>query len=486
MKYLLYCRKSTDSEDRQMLSLDSQEKELLDLAEYQGLKVSKVLRESQSAKAEGRPVFDALLRELQSGKADAILCWKLDRLARNMADAGRVIDMLQRGVIKEIKTHDATHLPTDNVLMLAVQLGMANQYIRDLSENVKRGNRTKLEQGGWPNKAPFGYRNDPITKGLVIHDNERALIIRAFDLFATGHYALNEVRRMLNTEGFRTASGTELNKSLIERIIKNPFYMGVMLSHGKYYVGTHEPIVSKALYDQAQAVLNGTTRPKSQTLSFPLRGILRCATCTCQYTASLKKGHTYYYCTNGKGSCGAHARYLRSEPATNLVADALEKVRIDRNLIEIMADAKRELYADAYSYTETIQKRLQGQIDTLEKQEIKLFEDSSTGIISKDFYIRQMLSIKNKKTLLQKDLKELKLQNGLSTLEPIKEAFIQGSTAQNRFLIADPEQQKIVASEVLWNLLVSEGKTQEIRYKSFYQALANAPKNASLEIMLGD
>jgi len=486
MKYILYCRKSTDTEDRQVLSLDSQEKELVDLAEYQGLQISKVLRESQSAKAEGRPVFDSLLRELQSGKADAILCWKLDRLARNMVDAGRVMDMLQRGVIKEIRTHDAVHLPTDNVLMLAVQLGMANQYIRDLSENVKRGNRTKLEQGGWPNKAPFGYRNDLATKGLVVYDEERAVIVRAFDLFATGRYALNEVRKMLNSEGFRTASGTELNKSLIERIIKNPFYMGVMLSHGKYYAGNHETIVSKALYDQAQAVLNGTTRPKSQTLSFPLRGILRCATCTCQYTASLKKGHAYYYCTNGKGSCGAHARYLRSEPATELVADALGKVRIDRELIEIMADAKREMYADAYSYTEAIQKRLKGQIEALERDEVKLFEDSSAGIIGKDFYTRQMLVTKNKKMLFQKDLKDLKLQNGLSTLEPIKDAFIRGNTAQNRFLNADPEQQKIVAAEVLWNLLVKDGETEAVRYRSYYEVLAKAPKSASLEIMLGD
>lgn len=316
MKYILYCRKSTDTEDKQVLSLDSQETELLELARTLGLEVVKVLRESKSAKAEGRPVFDALLQELQSGKADGVLCWKLDRLARNMADAGRVMDMLQRGVIKQIRTHDAVHLPTDNVLMLAVQLGMANQYIRDLSENVKRGNRTKLEQGGWPNRAPFGYKNDKATKLLVLDPPQSNLVSRAFALYATGQYTLGQVRKILNQEGYRTESGTELNKSLIERIIKNPFYMGVMLSHGKYYPGNHEPIVSKELYDAAQAVLNGTTRPKSQTLLFPLRGILLCASCTCMYTASLKKGHQYYYCTNGKGSCGAHAKYLRSEPAT--------------------------------------------------------------------------------------------------------------------------------------------------------------------------
>ena len=362
MRYILYCRKSTDTEDKQVMSLDSQENEMRAFAEQYGLTISHILIESQSAKAEGRPVFASLLSMIQAGEADGIICWKLDRLARNMADAGRVIDLLQRGVIKQIRTHDAVHLPTDNVLMLAVQLGMANQYIRDLSENVKRGNKTKLEQGGWPNKAPFGYRNDLATKQLVLDPPRSTAVARVFELYTTGRYAMNDIKRTLYVEGFRSESGTPIVKSTIERIIKNPFYMGVMLSNEKYYNGNHEPIISKSEYEQAQQVLAGTTRPKTQTLLFPLRGIIQCAFCGCQYTASLKKGHEYYYCTNGKGICEAHSRYLRSEPATELVSEALSKVRIGEEMIEIMHDAKREMCADSYSYTEAIQKRLQSQL----------------------------------------------------------------------------------------------------------------------------
>lgn len=151
-----------------------------------------------------------------------------------------------------------------------------------------------------------------------------------------------------------------------------------------------------------------------------------------------------------------------------------------------MAEAKREMYADSYSYTEAIQKRLQGQIDVLEKQETKLFEDSSAGILSEDFYARQMLAIQNKRTLLKKELSDLKLQNGLHTLEPIKSAFIRGNTAQSRFLDAEPEQQKVVAAEVLWNLLVKDGETQQARYKSFYEVLAKAPKEGDLATLLAD
>src|SRR6266481_1711033 len=390
MKFLVYGRKSTDSEDRQVLSLDSQERELVALGQALGFEIVGILRESQSAKAEGRPIFNSLLAQIEAGKADGVLCWKLDRLARNMADAGRVMDMLQRGIIKQIRTHDAIHLPTDNILMLAVQLGMANQYIRDLSENVKRGNRTKLEQGGWPNKAPFGYKNDAATKQLELDPPRSVLVARTFELYATGQHPMSKVCKMLNTQGFRTESGTVLNKSLIERILKNPFYMGVMYSNGKYYNGNHEPIISKALYEQAQDVLKDSTRPKKRKMLFPLRGVLQCAGCTCMYTASLKKGHEYYYCTNGKGVCEAHSKYLRSEPATELVADALAKVHIPQDLIEIMHDAKREIYADSYSYTEAIQKRLQNQLETLERQELKAFDDSSSGLLRQELYERKI------------------------------------------------------------------------------------------------
>lgn len=468
------------------MSLDSQEKEMLAYATQHGLEVSRILQESQSAKSEGRPVFATLLAAIQAGEADAVLCWKVDRLARNMADSGRLIDLLQRGVIKQIRTYDAVHLPTDNVLMLAVQLGMANQYSRDLSENVKRGNRTKLEQGGWPNRAPFGYKNELVTKELVINPKQRLHVARAFELYASGQHTILSVCRQMNQEGFRTASGTPIAKSLVERIIKNPFYMGVMYVNEKYYPGNHKPIVSTALYDQAQQVLKESTRPKAQHLLFPLRGLLTCASCSCMYTASLKKGHQYYYCTNGKGICKAHKKYMRSEPATALVAEALSKVRFDMELIEIMYEAARERSQNKSSYNDAIRKRLEKQLAFTEKMELAALYDSAAGFLSRTAYEKQMIQLKRSRMVVEKDLADLAKRESLPALEPTKKAFIQANTALERFLAAEPEQQKLVASEVLSNLTVKDGEIQEVGYKSFYGVLAKAPKNVSSETLLGD
>jgi len=160
IKYFLYARKSSESEDRQVASIESQIDVLKELAAREGLEIVQHFSESQSAKASGRPIFNKMMEEIAKGKAQGIICWKLDRLARNFIDGGQIIDLLQHGNIKSIKTNDRSYYPTDNVLMMAVEFGMANQFIRDLSTNTKRGLKNKAEKGWMPGRAPIGYIND--------------------------------------------------------------------------------------------------------------------------------------------------------------------------------------------------------------------------------------------------------------------------------------------------------------------------------------
>jgi len=486
MKYILYCRKSTDTEDKQVLSLESQEKELLDIASSYGLSVTKIFRESKSAKAEGRPVFASVLASIQSGEADSILCWKLDRLARNMADAGRVIDLLQRGVIKEIRTHEAVHLPSDNVLMLAVQLGMANQYIRDLSENVKRGNRAKMERGEWPNQAPFGYLNDKNTKTLIVDPVFSKVVARIFSLYGTGIYSMKQVADLLHEEGYRTSSGTKIGKARIEKTLKNPFYFGMMLRDGKYYPGKHKPLITKVEFDKVRDVLDEVSRPRDRKHAFIYRGLITCEICKCLYTTTLQKGHQYYHCTNGKSTCITPRKHLRSEVVSGFVSNALASIQFDDEIIGIMFQAARERYSDRFSYTEEIRTRLQNQLKKLEKQELSAFEDSSSGFLRRELYERKMIEMQKSRAVLHKELNELTLQDGLSTIEPVKSLFMQASTAQKRFLDANDHNKRIITSEILSNLFVNDGKVQEVQYKMPFGVMAKAPKNADLHTMLRD
>ena len=183
-----------------MLSIESQEHELLGLAKRLDLNVLKILHESKSAKAPGRPVFAEVLSLLSSGKAQGILVWKLDRLARNPVDGGTISWMLQQGTIQNIKTPERDYFPKDNVLLMAVELGMANQYIRDLSENVKRGNRTKVQNGWLPCFAPTGYLNDHETKTILPDPDRFDLVQRMYRLVLTGAYTTRQVWEVATKE----------------------------------------------------------------------------------------------------------------------------------------------------------------------------------------------------------------------------------------------------------------------------------------------
>ena len=153
--YFLYARKSTDVEDKQVRSIDDQLTVLRTLAKEQGLTISQEFVERQSAKKPGRPVFNEMMERIQKGEAQGIVCWKLDRLARNPVDSGLISWLLQQGVIQHIQTHDRSFYPTDNVLMTSVEFGMATQYILDLKTNTKRGLYAKAKRGDYPGNAPL-------------------------------------------------------------------------------------------------------------------------------------------------------------------------------------------------------------------------------------------------------------------------------------------------------------------------------------------
>lgn len=482
MKYIIYCRKSTDTDDKQVQSLDSQETELLRLAEAHGLQVVGVLKESMSAKSEGRSIFKQVLEMIVKGKADGIICWKLDRLARNMIDGGKIMDMLGKSIIKEIRTFEAVHLPTDNVLMLAVHFGMADQFVRDLRSNVKRGNRAKLEHGGWPSRAPFGYVNDKATRTIQVYKEQAKYLVRAFEMYATGSYGLNEIADTLYAEGLRTKSGKKIYRNQIQRTLNSPFSAGLMVSNGKYYEGNHSPLISKTLFDKVQNVMHNRTRPRPQRLFFPLRGFLSCYICGCALTASLKKGHQYYYCTNGKGKCDEHKSYLRETDLYGIIAEKLGTLALSEREIEIMYQAAMEK-AGADNYVEQALATLQERLESLKAKESKLLDTFLAEQISKNLYDEKALEIFNDRVSAKKQIKELETKQPKFTLEPTKKIFEQAMTSKKEFMAGNDEEKRKVVGELLWNLSFKDKKVASIKYKSPFHLLAKVPKNADFSLL---
>ena len=250
-QYFLYARKSTDVEDKQVLSIEAQLSELRVLAKQEGLEVSAEFVEKRTAKMPGRLVFNEMMKRIQKGEAQGIVCWKLDRLARNPVDGGQISWFLQEGTIKHIRTHDRSHYPTDNVLMMSVEFGMANQFIRDLSANVKRGLRLKVKRGEFPSSAPVGYLNDVRAKTIVIDRKKSKVIRAAFELYAKGDRRLEDISTFMYENGVRSFGGLSFHKDRVRFILTNSFYCGLFTDGGELHEGRHTPNHRKASVRQS-------------------------------------------------------------------------------------------------------------------------------------------------------------------------------------------------------------------------------------------
>ncbi len=234
MKYIAYCRKSTDEKDKQVMSIDQQVAELKEFAARENLEVVEFLTESQTAKTPGRPVFNSLVKMIEAGTASGIVSWNPDRLARNSVDGGRIIYLLDLGELQSLKfpTHWFENTPQGR-FMLSIAFGQAKYYVDNLSQNVHRGLKFKIKRGIWPARAPMGYRNDRNTKTIVVYEPEAKVIKKAFELYAAGNHSLHSIGEFFLESGIKNKiSGGTPNDSNLRRLLMRPFYTGHMVYKG--------------------------------------------------------------------------------------------------------------------------------------------------------------------------------------------------------------------------------------------------------------
>lgn len=341
MRFAIYARKSTESEDRQVQSLDDQIRELTRLAQREGHHVTEIFQESRSAKAPGnRPEFDRLIQEVEEGAFEGILTWSINRLSRNPVDGGRIAYLLQTGKLSMIRTIERAYVPEDNALLLSIENGMATAYLQDLSRNVKRGMQGKFERGWLPAKAPLGYRNDLETHEIVPDAESFPALRAAWDRLLTGEYSYREVvtyAQQLGVSAYRSnRPRTTASESALYGAFRHPFYCGRISFNGQERQGKHQPMVSEEEFDQAQTILTERGRPtRTRRLEFPFQGTLKCAACGCvvlgerkfktYHSTNRSVEYVYYHCTGSKGCSKAG---IRQEQLVQTMTTLAQQVKI--------------------------------------------------------------------------------------------------------------------------------------------------------------
>ena len=336
-KYFIYCRKSSEDEERQILSIEAQLTELREFAKQNNLFVVKELYESKTAKEPGREVFNFMMSEIEKGNASGILAWNPDRLARNSIDGGRIIYLVDTGKITSLKFPTFWFEPTpQGKFMLSVAFGQAKYYTDNLRENILRGIRQKIRRGELSAKAPLGYFNEPRLRTIEPDKKTFNKVKEILRAFATGEYTLTKIQSKMFSLGLVSKEGKPPHLSTIQGILKNPFYYGHFLYRGELHQGSHKPMISKKLFDQVQEALitNGKPRKKRGPKNFQFLNFAVCGECGYSITAErhIKKSglkFVYYRCTHkSKTQNCSQARFLREEELTRQVKETCQKISL--------------------------------------------------------------------------------------------------------------------------------------------------------------
>lgn len=346
LRYCLYARKSSEDDERQALSIDSQIKEMLLMAQKEGLEVAEIRRESHSAKDSGaRPVYNDLIKDIKEGQFNALLTWATDRLSRNAGDLGRLVDLMDEGRLIDIRTHGQRFTNSPNEKFLLMILGSQAKLENDnRGLNVKRGLKNRAEMGHRPCMPPLGYmlKRNFNGKNKVLIDPVRAPIIRqAFEKVANGETTGRMLYKWMKEVGFMGLKGRPMVLSSIYRMLQNTYYFGMFeypSGSGNWIRGDYDPLINKEMYDKVQKQLRQP--PKSYAIKpFHFVKMLKCGECGSGITAEEKTKHykngkeskfVYYHCTRYVGKKECKQPFIREEDLLEQLIGLMDEVSLDQ------------------------------------------------------------------------------------------------------------------------------------------------------------
>ncbi len=411
-RYVIYARKSTESDDRQVLSIDSQVREVRQLAERHGVDVSEVLTESKSAKAPGRPVFGQLMRRIQRGEIRGVLCWKMDRLSRNPLDSGVLLQAQADGMLERIITSDGIKTADSNDrLMGTFELAFATKYIDDLRANVKRGNRARFEKG-WPNHLPpIGYLNDTSTKTIVKDSDRFELVRRMWDALLAGQRP-KQIARVASREwGLLTVrrgriGGNPITYSSIYKVFRSPYYAGfIRLKDGRRYLGAHEPMITSDEFEQAQQLLGSRARAGPVRHENTFAGLIRCGNCGCSIVAEFhtKRGrrYTYHRCGRSKPGVACREKPISEPVLAKQLSDYLRRLTIPEPILEFLRERLDRLDLREAGATAVVREQREEALKALEREERELLGMRMRQLIGDEDFHRERETLSQRRRDLE-------------------------------------------------------------------------------------
>lgn len=470
-KYFVYCRKSTEDEDHQVLSIQSQMLELRKYAEREKLRVMETREEAKSAKKPGRPVFNEMIKRIEKGHANGILAWHPDRLARNALDGGQIIQLLDTGTLADLRfpTYTFENTPQGK-FMLAIMFGQSKYYVDSLSENVRRGNRTKREMGWLPNAAPIGYLNARSETGekIVAADPERfPLIQRLWRLFLTGAYSAPQLldfatdQMGLRTRKRKRIGGNPLSISGLYKVLMNPVYTGHIVHQGTWYPGKHPAMISVEQFEHAQDLLGNGARARPKRHAFAYTGLIRCGTCGCGITAEehvnrYGSHYVYYRCLKKRRAVHCAERYIEERKMERQILDYLDRIHVeDDTLRQALHIIEQELKKDEDG-AQRERQAVSNALDACARNLDNLTKLCYRGLIGEEEFVRQRDELTQERRRLTDLLEALSSERSLELSRNLfffsnraKFWLVHGNHAEKRLIVSTVGSNFVLKGRIL-------------------------------------
>lgn len=393
MKTTLFCRVSSKEQEIEGYSLPAQRSLLTEYADKRGFEVKKTFSISESASGNSqRKTFKEMLTYLSKNNIKVLIVEKTDRLTRNHKDAVAINEWVEKDPERQV------HFVKENFILRRdsksnekfiwnIKVSVAEYYLDNLSEEVKKGQKEKLHQGWLPTKPPLGYKTVG-EKGKRIHiidDSAKRYVEKMFKLYDSGEYSVKRLANVLYKDGLRSTGGKKVPHSRIHTYLKDLFYIGMNVWNNKEYPGKQETFIPHQLFDRVQKRLESKATPRYKKHNWLFKGLIKCKECSGTITWEIQKGIIYGHCNHYK-DCKQKAWSKEKEVEEQLV-DVFDGFQIkNKRLLEWIRKALKESHQDEVEYYTNAISELNKRSAKLKARMSKLYDDKLDGTIDENFY----------------------------------------------------------------------------------------------------
>ena len=450
------------------VSLEAQREEITRYAERHGLTISRWFEEKETAAKSGRPIFNAVVKDLMARKADGLIVHKIDRSARNFRDWAKIGELADQGIAIHFATESLDFQSRGGRLTADIQAVIASDYIRNLREEALKGLRGRLKQGLYPHMAPIGYLDQGGGKPKIQDPATAPLVREMFELYATGEYPIRKLVEEMDKRGLRNRNGKPLAKTGVEKALANPFYCGIIRisTSEQSYRGVHKPLITASLFERVQELKAGKCQKTKRRHLHTYRRLFACGHCGAALIAEKQKGHIYYRCHTR----GCVTRSITEPLIDEAVRDCLSAVKMPEERFTSVQQAL-EAWAQGGCAGQAKPHSLRLQIAKIDTRLDRLTDALVDGVIDKPTYDRRNQAFLSDRQKLEDQVRNLK--NGHKKGRQLAKFLELAKSLAWLHEIAKPPEKRVLTELATSNRIVS-GKNIAVEPSKWLLTAQNA------------